>query len=302
MKALVIGSTGLLGSYLGFALPRKGWDVAGVSRRPNSFYTENKVVNSIDDIGHVLSNVRCDVVVNCVALTSHEVSERQPELANFVNAVAPGSWAAVANSRGLPFVHFSTDSVFEGEVGLPYAEDSKPQSRGAYGRSKTAGEVSVLDSHPGALVLRTNFFGWSPTGEAGPLDFFTRSFIEGAQITGFTDYRVASLYAGHLTNVMVDLLTAHASGVFHVVASNTVSKYDFGLAVAKEFGLPTGAMTPGLLADATELAPRGKHLLLATDKVAATVGYSMRTSAEGLAAAHAEMDAVLEYLGRKPIR
>lgn len=302
MKALVIGSTGLLGSYLGFTLPGRGWELVGVSRRSNKAYSENNVVNSIDEIDDVIRSVECDVVINCIALTSHEACEREPDLANYVNAVAPGSWAASANLRALPYVHFSTDSVFEGEVGLPYSEDSEPQSRGAYGRSKTDGERIVMGSHSGALVLRTNFFGWSPSGEAGPLDFFTRSFIAGTQITGFTDYRVASLYVGHLTDVMVDLLGAYASGVIHVVASETLSKYDFGLAVGKEFGLDTGLMSAGLLADATELAPRGKHLLLATNKVAATVGYPMKTSTEGLAAAHSEMDAVLDYLGRKPIR
>jgi dTDP-4-dehydrorhamnose reductase len=302
MKALVIGSTGLLGSYLGFALPRKGWELVGVSRRPNQAYSVNNVVNSIDEIGDVIRGIDCDVVVNCIALTSHEVCERDPKLADYVNSVAPGSWAAVANLRALPFVHFSTDSVFEGEVGLPYSEESKPQSRGAYGRSKAAGEASVLGSHAGALVLRTNFFGWSPSGEAGPLDFFTRSFIAGTQITGFTDYRVASLYVGDLTGVMLDLVDAHASGTFHAVASDTLSKYDFGLAVGREFGLETSAMSAGSLADATDLAPRGKHLLLTTDKAAATVGYPMKTSTEGLAAAHSEMDAVLQHLGRKPIR
>ncbi len=301
MKALVLGSSGFLGSYLGFALPRLGWQTAGLSRDGAEFFLGNRHVGSADEIDGILQNGGHDVVINAIAMASHERCEKEPAEALRVNGTLPGRWAAACASAGMRFVHISTDAVFDGESESPYSEDDFPHPVGVYGSSKLAGEGAVTTANPEALILRTNFYGWSASGGTGILDFFVNAFRQGTAITGFTDYRVSSLYLGDLVDALLGAVTSDARGVYHAVASDAASKHDFGLAVATEFGLESSSMTPGTLADATALSPRGRNLTLATSKLEGVLGRPMPKSFSGLARARAERTALMDYFGQSAL-
>jgi dTDP-4-dehydrorhamnose reductase len=301
VKALVLGSSGLLGSYLGFALPTLGWQTAGLSRDGAEFFPGNRHVGSAQEIEGLLEAGGYDVVINAIAMASHERCEKEPAEALLVNATLPGRWAAACARTGTKFVHISTDAVFDGESTTPYEDDDLPNPVGVYGTSKLAGEEAVSAANPDALILRTNFYGWSASGGTGILDFFVNSFSQGTAITGFTDYRVSSLYLGDLVDALLGAVTSDARGVYHAVASDAASKHDFGLAVATEFGLESSSMTPGTLADATALSPRGRNLTLATSKLEGILGRPMPKSFSGLARARAERTALMDYFGQSAL-
>jgi dTDP-4-dehydrorhamnose reductase len=153
----------------------------------------------------------------------------------------------------------------------------------------------VTTSNPDALILRTNFYGWSVTGGKGILDFFVNSFRRGTAITGFTDYSVSSLYVGDLVDAMVEAIGRDTSGVLHTVASDAASKYDFGLAVAREFSLDSQVMTPGILSDDPTLSVRGRNMHLSTAKIEGLLGRPMPSTFSGLARARAEKSALMDY-------
>ena len=301
MKALVLGSSGFLGSYLGFALPTLGWEVAGLSRDGAEYFPGNRHVGSAQEIEGLLEAGGYDVVINAIAMASHERCEKEPAEAMLINATLPGRWAAACARAGMRFAHISTDAVFDGESERPYTEGDSPNPTGVYGTSKLAGENGVGEANPEALVLRTNFYGWSATGGTGILDFFVNSFRQGTAITGFTDYRVSSLHMGDLVDAMVGAIGRDASGVLHAVASDAASKYDFGLAVAAEFGLDSMAMTPGTLTDAATLSARGRDLALSTAKIEGILGRPMPSSFSGLARARAERSALMDYFGQSAL-
>lgn len=297
MKALVLGSSGFLGSYLGFRLPQLGWETHGVSRSPAPWFPRNTEVSSASEMAEHIRSGEFDVVINAVALASHEACERDSALAFQLNQELPALWATECGEGGSQFVHISTDAVFDGASEVPYAEGDVAEPSGVYGLSKLAGEVAVLGANPAALVLRTNFFGWSAGGDVGILDFFASAFSHKKPITGFTDYVVSSVYVGHLVEAMAQAVDKGLSGVFHAVASDAMSKFDFGLAVALEFGLDASVMAPGVLDDARHLSARGKNLALSTALIESAIGHRMPTGAEGLKAAHAERAAVMDYFG-----
>ena len=123
MRILVLGSSGFLGSYLGFALPRLGHEVFGVSRSAVSFFPKNRVASEPEEFSDLILSGAYDLVVNCVAVASHEGCEANPEYAHTVNAVFPGMWARSAQLAGAQFVQISTDAVFDGAGTHPYAEE-----------------------------------------------------------------------------------------------------------------------------------------------------------------------------------
>ena len=297
MRVLVLGSSGFLGSYLGFALLKMGHEVSGLSRNPVPYFPANHVREGLDDYSEIIRSGDYDLVINCVAVASHEACESDPEMARTVNARYPGIWASVAAEAGASFVHISTDAVFDGSGTDFYTETDETAPKSVYGMTKVQGEQLVFQANPGALVLRVNLFGWSRSQKSGILEFFMNAFTHQAPITGFRDYVVSSLYVGDLAEAMMELLERGSSGLFHTVSSTPLSKYDFGLIVADSAGLSADSMAVGSLADRTDLAPRGHNLSLSTAKVEAALGRPMPTSVAGVQRALAERKALMDYFG-----
>ena len=297
MRVLVLGSSGFLGSYLGFALPRLGHEVSGVSRRPVPHFPDNRGVEGLEQFTDAVRSGDFDAVINCVAVASHEACEADPENAQTVNAKFPAVWASAAAETGARFVHISTDAVFDGASTELYIESDATNPESVYGMTKVQGEEAVLSAYPDALVIRANFFGWSRTTKAGILDFFVSAFTNQSPITGFEDYVVSSLYMGDLVDAMMELVEGGASGVFHTVSSTPRSKYDFGQMVATATGLSADSMTAGSLADATSLAPRGHNLALSAAKIEYVLGRAMPSTEAGIQRALSERAALMDYFG-----
>ena len=99
----------------------------------------------------------CDMVINAAAHTAVDRAESEPELAHAVNALAPAAMAAAAADLGLPFVHISTDYVFDGSGERPWVETDPTGPLGVYGASKLAGEQGIAGAGGQWAVLRTSW-------------------------------------------------------------------------------------------------------------------------------------------------
>ncbi len=147
---LVTGAGGMLGTDLVAALSARGEPVIGMDRASLDVTDAAAVTDAI-------AGSRPDVVVNCAAWTAVDDAEASEEQALAVNAGGAANLAAGCAALGSRLVQISTDYVFAGDAGQPYAEDDVPAPRTAYGRTKLAGERAVLDRLPGAAyVVRTH--------------------------------------------------------------------------------------------------------------------------------------------------
>jgi dTDP-4-dehydrorhamnose reductase len=115
--------------------------------------------------------VEPDVVINCAAWTAVDAAEIAEDEAGLVNGAAVGILAEAADKRGIPFVTFSTDYVFDGKQRRAYREDDPPNPVNAYGRSKLVGEDLAM-LHPRSLVVRTSWV------QSGTHPCFIRKMIE----------------------------------------------------------------------------------------------------------------------------
>ncbi len=102
-------------------------------------------------------------IVNAAAYTAVDRAEAEPGRAFGVNCGGAALLADAAARRGIPFIHISTDYVFDGGKRSPYREDDVPAPLNVYGSSKLAGEIAVLNACPGAAVIRTSWI-YSPYG------------------------------------------------------------------------------------------------------------------------------------------
>lgn len=100
---------------------------------------------------------QADAVINAAAWTAVDRAETEEAAAHAVNAAAPGAMARAAAVRGLPFLHVSTDYVFDGSGEGARDEDAPVSPLNAYGRTKLAGERAVAAAGGPHVILRTSW-------------------------------------------------------------------------------------------------------------------------------------------------
>jgi dTDP-4-dehydrorhamnose reductase len=188
--------------------------------------------------------VKPDVVLHCAALASHEECELNPDLAWTINVESTATLAGICAELGSKLIHISTDAVFDGTRGN-YSELDEVNPFSIYGETKAHAEVEVAKLNPGALIVRTNFFGWSPSGRSSVLEFFVRGLSQTGDVIGFTDYRVTSIYVDDLIANICDTVRENWDGLLHVASSDAQSKFEFGKLVAAELNLPQSRVVPG---------------------------------------------------------
>lgn len=98
---------------------------------------------------------RIGVVINCAAFTAVDKAEEAAELCDLLNHTAPAYLAEAAAAVGATMIQVSTDYVFDGTAHRPYREDDPTCPNSVYGRTKLAGEESVIRLCPGSMVVRT---------------------------------------------------------------------------------------------------------------------------------------------------
>ena len=108
-------------------------------------------------IERVATSIAPRAIINAAAYTAVDRAEAEPALAFAVNRDGAAQLAAAAARLRIPFVHLSTDYVFDGHKVSPYLEDDPLAPLSVYGQSKLAGEEAVREIYPGSLVLRTSW-------------------------------------------------------------------------------------------------------------------------------------------------
>jgi dTDP-4-dehydrorhamnose reductase len=98
-----------------------------------------------------------DAVINAAAWTAVDKAESEEAAAMVVNGDAPGAMARACTAKGVPFLHISTDYVFDGQGTLPFTPVDPVAPQNAYGRSKLAGEIAVRESGARHVILRTSW-------------------------------------------------------------------------------------------------------------------------------------------------
>lgn len=252
--------------------------LAGVETRPID-------LDTVDGIGRCLDAVEPQFVVHTAGLTSVEACEADPRLAHHVNVNLAINVALGCSTLGVPLVHISSDHLFSGEEAL--VDENHPVApMNVYGRTKADAEIGVLEAHPEALVVRSNFFGWGPSYRRSFSDRILGPLRAGQSVTLFRDVFFTPILAESLVRAVHELLQRNASGIFHVSGDHRVSKCDFGLMIAQEFALDPRFIIPGLLADDKTLVQRPRDMSLSNAKVRAVLGRMLGGPKEHLARLH----------------
>jgi dTDP-4-dehydrorhamnose reductase len=245
-------------------LHRRSVTLAGVQAR----FVRTDSVDSVDEL---LRDTRADIVIHTAGMTNVDACEARPDDAYAANVVLAETVAEAARRHGCVLVHISTDHLFGGASGI-ITETTEPTPTNVYGRTKAEAEQRVLNAHPEAIVVRTNFYGWGPPHRPSFSDTILQSLRGGRTISLFDDVRYTPILVDALIVAVHDLIAAGGSGVFNVSGDDSLTKHDFGQRVARRFSLDATLIDRGSLADQPQLAPRPRNMSLSNRKLAAVLG------------------------------
>lgn len=236
MRALIVGGNGQLGRALAASAP------AGAEIASHDIATLDITDRAAVDAR--VAEMAPDLLLNAAAYTAVDKAENDEQAAYAVNATAVGVLAAAARAGGARFVHVSTDFVFDGRSGSPYAPDMTPNPLGAYGRTKLAGErLAGVD----ALIVRTAWV-YAPTG-GNFVRTMLRLMAERPEVRVVADQIGTPTYAPALAAALWSLAGQGVRGIHHYTDSGVASWYDFAVAIQEE------AIATGLLAREVRVIP-----------------------------------------------
>jgi len=229
----------------------------------------------------LVEHARPDVIIHAAALANLEACEKNPGLALRLNTDLPGELAGVSRRKGIRLVHISTDAVFDGERGQ-YEEGEDAHPLNVYARTKLDGETVVHEENPAAIIARVNFFGFSPSGQRSLAEHFVFTLAARKPVLGFTDVYFCPLYVHHLAETLMEMVERDLHGLYHVVGGDPLSKYEFGMRIARQFGLDEGLIQPVSWREGGLVAARSPNLTLVTRKLTTALGHALPAIEEGI--------------------
>ena len=285
---LITGGSGLLALNWALAIRDRYSVTLGLHERDISLAgikTRQIDLESVDYLVRAFETVQPQIVIHTAGLTNIEECEAKPGLAQHINVKLAANVAQACAKLGLPLVHISTDHLFSG--GASSVDETHPTApKNVYGRTKAEAEFRVLEAHAQTLVIRTNFYGWGPSYRRSFSDVVIEALRSGKELTLFKDVIYTPILIETATQAAHDLVNLKASGIFHVVGDERISKYEFGLKIAEEFNLDSNLIKPGFLTDQVSLVQRPHDMSLSNQKTCNLLGRKLGGVGEHIARLH----------------
>jgi len=245
-------------------------------------------LSNAESIDQIVSACRPGAIINTAAYTSVDKAESEIDLAFSINRDGAGHLARAAERLRVPFIHVSTDYVFDGNKLTPYQEDDPPAPLGIYGRSKRDGEIAVLTAYSSSVILRTSWV-YSPFGHN-----FVKTMLRLAEtpdhIRVINDQSGAPTSARDLAEAIVDIVgqiegKPDYGGIYHLTAAGKTTWYGFAAAIFAGWA-SRGGRSPALEAITTAERPtparRPANSQLDCSKAARVFGIRLQHWQQGL--------------------
>jgi dTDP-4-dehydrorhamnose reductase len=284
MKILVTGASGLLGLNLSLEMIGThtivGVDRSKLTGTPFELFKADLLEPGA--CSRLMDEIHPDAIIHTAANAIVDACESDPDGARLLNTEFPGDLAALCAKRGVRMLHISTDAVFDGTKKDFYTEDDAPNPLGVYAQTKLDGERNVLSANPDAAIARVNFFGWSLSGTRSLSEFFYNKLSKRQNVNGFTDVWFCPMFVGDLADTLARMLEKGLSGLYHAVGSAALTKYDFGLQIARQFGFDEGLIRPMSVEESGLKARRSHILRLSVHKLSTDLGMAIPGVSTGI--------------------
>jgi len=271
---LITGGSGLLALNWAATMREKFNITLGLHDRKVNFKDTKNILLDLDSKEELLQAFEAlqpQLVIHAAGLTNVEACEANPPLAKYINVDLTKNLAMVCANLNIPMVYISTDHLFSGNESL-IDEDFPVSPLNVYAKTKVEAEACVQNAYPEALIIRTNFYAWGASYRHSFSDMVINNLRAGKKISLFKDIYYTPILVESLVDAVHELVWKKAKGIFNVVGDDRISKYDFGLKLAREFNLDNGLIDEGKIIDRPFLANRPHDMSLSNQKVSNFLG------------------------------
>ena len=242
-RVMVTGASGLLGNAVVAVLCREVevFPLAGRHARGGQRAID---LTDADQVAS-LAGESWDALVHCAAFRSPDYCEEHRAEALRLNAEVPVELARLAQVRGAPMIHISTDYVFPGTA-PPYREDAPRQAVNWYGETKVRAEAGIEAAYPEATILRIGaLYGVPAPDIRSPMMEEALEAVYANEIQELDDRVVrCPALVDDVALAIRFLLDARAAGIVHAGAGTTCTRYGWTRLVAAALGCPAAHLRP----------------------------------------------------------
>jgi dTDP-4-dehydrorhamnose reductase len=239
MKYLILGANGLIGQHFVRLCKKKGIDYVGTrySREGEGLIPFNQL--EFAGIPVFFDEVSPTVVVNSIGLAGGvNFCEENPGIGRRYHVDATKIMADWCRQNRAVFVYISTDYVFDGK-NPPYKEDDRTNPLNLYGELKLEGEQYIRANLETYVIARTtNVYGWDPETKTPNFLMHLMNTLkekDSIKVPGFLYGNPT--YVGDLAGGITGLIEKQYYGLFHIVGSENINRYDWALKLVEMVGL-----------------------------------------------------------------
>lgn len=248
--------TGFLGTSVSNVAKTREFEVFEASQK-NGIIMDIRKKNSVEN---VVKKINPDIIINCAAKTNLDEIENESINAFEVNAYGAEIISKISKKYSKRFVHISTDSVFDGTQGL-YDEKDIPNPINQYSKSKLEGEKLIRNNNSDAVIVRTNFYGYSNKKDF-LFNWILKKIRNNESINAFEDIVFNPLEINNLSELLLELCLNEFKGTIHLAGNEIFNKYKFAKKIASTLNYDEKLIIKGNSNDMNFTAKRPKNTSL----------------------------------------
>lgn len=266
-KILLTGSSGILGStllknlneefiFLNLINQKK------IEKKFNQIKLKNLDNNSLKKL---VNGFRPDVILHCAAITDIEFCEKNKKKCKEINYYITKYLVDICKKLKIKFIFISTDQIYN--KSYPQKETSTPKIYNYYAKTKVLCEEYVEKNLTDYLILRTNFFGNSLADSKSFSDFIINNLKKNNKIYLFKDVYFNPLIIDNLAILIKRLISQDSIGKFNLGTNKGISKYNFGLKIAKILNLNSQLIKKDMIVKRKNLSKRSLDMRMNISKI-----------------------------------
>jgi len=282
MKILVLGGSGLVGDH--FITDSKSNDFITTYRNnvinfPNVVSVKINLPQDWSKLEELILKEKPDIVLNSIAYSNSDFCETNREETYTLHVKISEKITTICSKINSKIVFLSTDYVFDGKKGN-YTENDGTNPINYYGHSKDLAEKITL-KNKNNLVLRTAMV-YGLSSKVRFLRYVIENLRENKEINTYDDIFNSATLLDDLTNGISKAIEFDANGIYHMVGSSCVSRFDFAKTVAKVFNFNENLVKPVSIVSSKLKAQRPVKPCLNNSKAVKTFNIKFSSINEGI--------------------
>ena len=283
MKILVLGGNGLIGQKIVEKLKNQFDIISTHNKKLPSKNVQSVKISLPDDfilLKNLIEKEKPNIIINTMAYSNLDFCEENRDEVFSLHVDMTNKISTICSKINSKIIFISTDYVFDGNQEKKYTEDDEPNPINYYGETKLLAERIVLKD-PKNVVLRTSLvYGY------GERVRFMKYVIENLQnqkkIFAYNDIFNSATNIDEFVESVEKVIENDASGIFHMVGSSCITRYDFAKKIAKIFGFDESLVSFISIKESGLIAKRPVSPCLDNSKCSEILGYNFSDIDKGI--------------------